>query len=304
MNLVKATLLSFLVLAAPAAEAADVSLLYNGSVRAELKDCGCKSLPLGGLARRAALIGSISQDRDVLLIDAGNLLGDPTRDTLAQSSFVAKHTAEIGYTTVGVGPYEFGHGIDAVQDIALASGLEFVSANLTVNGERPFAPWTVVERGGVKFGLISVVDMGYDRAPYNEKVEGLQIEDPVAALKRELPALREKCDVVVLLANMERSDGTVGILRAMQDGPEIEIVVEGAVARQYKTPRKLGDSLVVAANARGKYLGQLDLTVEGGQISGTEGEIHALVLELPEDESIATAVKDFESKQEEMAASR
>ena len=134
MNLVKATLLSFLVLAAPAAEAADVSLLYNGSVRAEMKDCGCKSLPLGGLARRAALIESISQDREVLLIDAGNLLGDPTRDTFVQSSFVAKHTAEIGYTTVGVGPYEFGHGIDAVQDIALASGLEFISANLTVNG--------------------------------------------------------------------------------------------------------------------------------------------------------------------------
>ena len=52
--------------AAPAAEAADVALLYNGSVQAELHDCGCKSRPLGGLARRAALIDEVSQDREVL----------------------------------------------------------------------------------------------------------------------------------------------------------------------------------------------------------------------------------------------
>lgn len=302
MNLVKASLFALLLLVAPAAEAAEITILYNGSVHAELHDCGCKSQPLGGLARRAAMIESVSVDHEVLLVDAGNLLGDPTKNTFAQSQFVAGETAAMGYTTVGVGPYEFGHGIDAVQSIALSSGLEFVSANLTIDGERPFAPWTVVERSGVRFGLISVVDPGYDRAPYNENTAGLQIEDPVAALQRELPALREHCDVVVLLANMQDSNGTTNILHALPDAPEL--VVEGVVARQYKNPRQLGDSLVLAANSRGKYIGQLDVSIADGDVTAGEGMIHPLALDLPEDKGLARRITEFEADQEKLAASR
>jgi len=304
MNLVKVLALGLLVFAAPAADAADVALLYNGSVQAELHDCGCKTRPLGGLARRAALIEDISSESEVLLLDAGNLLGDPTKDTFMVSSFVAEKTAAMGYEAVGIGPYEMGHGIDAVQSIGLASGLEFVNANLTIGGEHPFAPWTVVERGGVKFGVISVIDPGYDRAPYNEKVDGLVIQDPVAVLQREVPVLAEKCDVVVLLANMENSSRSVDILRALDGQVQIDVVIEGTVARQYKTPRKLSDSLVVAANSRGKYLGQLDLTVDDGVITASTGEVHPLDLDMPEQKDLARSIEDFESKQEALASSR
>jgi 2',3'-cyclic-nucleotide 2'-phosphodiesterase (5'-nucleotidase family) len=304
-NLVNASVLGLMLFAAPAAEAADVTLLYNASVRAEIHDCGCKSRPLGGLARRAAMIEDISNDsRDVLLLDGGNLLGDPTRDSFAESEFVARETAAMGYAAVGVGAYELGQGIDAVRTIAASSGLTFVSANVQVDGDRAFEPWIVVERGGVKFGVISVLDPEYDRPPYNKNVDGLEIIDPVAALERELPRLQKKCDVVVLLSNMEKSDGTVGLLRALDGRAEIDLVIEGAVARQYANPRKLGDALVLAANAQGKYLGQLDLTIEVGTIGQATGEIHFLDLDLPEQKDLARRVEDFESKQEAVATSR
>jgi 2',3'-cyclic-nucleotide 2'-phosphodiesterase (5'-nucleotidase family) len=305
MNQLRSSVLALLILFAPTADAADVTVIYNGSVQAELHDCGCKSLPLGGLARRAAMIEQICGDgRPALLVDAGNLMGDPTQDTLAQSGFVAAQTAAMGYSAVGVGPYEIGHGIDAVQQLSLESGLEFVSANLKIGDEHPFAPWTVVERGGVRFGLISVLDPYFDRAPYNEKTTGLRIEDPVAALKRELPMLREKADVVVLLANMKDSTGTVNILRALEEGPTIELVVEGMVTRQYKNPRQLGQSFVLAANNRGKYLGQLDLTIDAGRIVDATGEVHPIGLELPEKDAVVEAVEDFEAQQEELAQGR
>ena len=304
MNLVKVLAVALLVFAAPAAEAADVAILYNGSVQAELHDCGCKSRPLGGLARRAALIENVSSDSDVLLLDGGNLLGDPTKDTFVVSSFVADQTAAMGYSAVGVGPYEIGHGVDVVQEIGLSSGLEFLNANVTVGGERPFTPWTVVERGGVKFGVISVIDPGYDRAPYNEKTEGLVIQDPVAALEREIPMMAEACDVVVLLANMESSNGTVDILRALEGQVQLDVVIEGANSRQYKKPRKLGESVVLAANSRGKYLGQFDVTVEDGVITASAGEIHPLDLDMPEQKDIARSIEDFETKQEALASSR
>jgi len=305
MNLLKLSVLCLLLFTAPPAEAADVTMLYNASVHAELHDCGCKKLPLGGLARRAALIHDIAADgRVLLLVDAGNLMGDPTQDTLAQSIFVARQTAEMGYSTVGVGPFEIGHGIEAVNKVTLASGLQFLSANLIVDSEYPFAPWTVIERGDVRFGLISVVDPGYARAPYNERVDGLRIEDPATALKRELPRLRENCDVVVLLSNMETSAGTIDLLRALESETQIELVVEGAVLRQYEQPGQLGESLILAANARGKYLGQLDLVIDAGSIRSTEGEIHKLKLELREQKEMMARVDEFEAGQEAVVRNR
>jgi 2',3'-cyclic-nucleotide 2'-phosphodiesterase (5'-nucleotidase family) len=305
MNLVKVSVLCLLLFAAPEAEAASVTMLYNASVRAELHDCGCRKLPLGGLARRAALIDDIaSGDRELLLVDAGNLMGDPTQDTLAQSIFVATQTAAIGYSAVGVGSFEFGHGIEAIREVALASGLEFLSANLVADGEHPFAPWTVIERGGVRFGLISVVDPGYDRAPYNERVDALHIEDPVIALQRELPRLRENCDLVVLLSNMETSAGTVDLLRAVETGSGIELVVEGAVSRHYDQPVQIDETLILASNARGKYLGQLDLVIDDGSVKSAEGEIHMLRLELREQKQMAARVSEFEAGQEAVVRSR
>lgn len=305
MNPWKAILPLLLLLAAPAADAANVTLLYNGSVRAELHDCGCKTDPLGGLARRAALVGNICADgREVLLVDAGNLFGDPTQDTLARSRFVAAQTAAMGYSAVGVGPYEFGHGIEAVQEVAQDTDMAFLSANLMVGDTHPFQPWTVVERGGVRFGLISVVDPAWATAPYDGKVDGLSIEDPAAALARELPRLREQCDVVVLLSNMKTSDGTVDLLRALDGGPAVEFVVEGSVDRQYKNPRHLGHSYVLAANARGKYLGQADLTIDGGRVVDVQGEVHRIEPRMEEKESVARAVARFEESQEELARSR
>jgi 5'-nucleotidase len=305
MNLAKVFVACLFLLAAPAADAADLTMLYNASVRAELHDCGCKKLPLGGLARRAALIKDIASDgRELLLIDAGNLMGDPTQDTFAQSVFVAGQTAAMGYSVIGVGPFEFGNGIEAVSSVAAASGLEFVSANLIVDGEYPFAPWKVVERGGVRFGLISVVDPGYDRAPWNERENGMLIEDPALALQRELPRLHKNCDVVVLLSNMETSAGTLDLLRQLESGLKVDIVVEGSVSRQYEQPAKLGESLILAANARGKYLGQLDMVIDGGSIQSTETEIHQLKLELPVDEEMAAQVDEFEAGQEALARNR
>ena len=305
MNLARFVVVCLLLFAAPAADAASVTILYNASVRAELHDCGCKKLPLGGLARRAALIEDIASDgRELLLIDAGNLMGDPTQDTLARSIFVAGQTASMGYSVVGVGPFEFGHGVEAVNQVAVASGLEFVSANLVVDGEHPFAPWKVIERGGVRFGLISVVDPGYDRAPWNEREDGLEIEDPVVALQRELPRLREYCDVVVLLSNMETAAGTIDLLTPLEAGPRVDIVVEGAVSRRYEQPGEQGASLILAANARGKYLGQLDMVIDGGSIESTGARIHQLRLELPVDKEMAAQVEEFETGQEAVARSR
>ncbi len=288
-------------------EPREVSILYNGSVRGELIDCGCKARPLGGLARRAAFIEHLEAAHPhTVLIDAGNLFADPAGDAVEQSRFVAEQTAKMGYSVVGVGPYEIGHGVDAVRRIAASTGMEFVSANLAdASGDLLFAPYEIVEKNGVRIAVTSVYDPALATAPYDAKVSGLQALSPLETLRNWLPELNAKADVVVVLSNLNGSGG-VELLRALGDTPahRIDFVIEGLAERQYPNPRQFGASRMLAANARGKYLGQVSLVVSGSEIVDVMNEVHPLDTKLAEEPTMAEAVQQFQDAHPSVAGGR
>lgn len=285
----------------------EVSILYNGSVRGELIDCGCKARPLGGLARRAAFIEHLQAAHPhTVLLDAGNLFADPASDTFDQSAFVAEQTAKMGYSVVGVGPYEIGHGVDAVRRIAASTGMEFVSANLAdASGDLLFAPYEIVQKNGVKIAVTSVYDPALLTAPYDTKVSGLQALPPLETLRNWLPELNAKADVVVVLSNLNGSGG-VELLRALGDTPahRIDFVIEGLAERQYARSRQFGASRMLAANARGKYLGQVSLVVSGSEIVDVVNEVHPLDTKLAEEPAMAEAVEQFQAASPSVAGGR
>lgn len=285
----------------------EISILYNASVRGELIDCGCKARPLGGLARRAAFIDALETTHPhTVLLDAGNLFTDPAKGSIDQSRFVAEQTAKMGYQVVGVGPYEIGHGADAVRRIAASTGLSFVSANLAdANADLLFEPYRIVEENGVKIAVTSVYDPALVTAPYDAKVEGLQALPPLETLRNWLPELNAKADLVVVLSNLNGS-GSVDLLRELGNTPahRVDFVIEGMVERQYANPRVFGASRILAANARGKYLGQADVVVDGSEVSDVVNEVHPLDTKLAEEPTMAEAVQRFQESHPALAGGR
>jgi 2',3'-cyclic-nucleotide 2'-phosphodiesterase (5'-nucleotidase family) len=297
--LAAAAILCTLLLIGPvppaAADTTELAILYNGAVRAEIDDCGCPSRPLGGLARRAHVIDGVRTDHpDAVLLDAGSLFGDPTRETLEQSRFVAEETAAMGYEVIGVGPYELGHGVDAVRQVAASTGLEFVSANVRRGGDLVFDPYTVIERDGVRIAVTSVIDPAYLDASYVVKAGDVEAGDPVAAMKTWLPEMDEKGDVVVILSSLRRSN-SLSFLRQLHQGgfQQMDLIVDGIFDNALPRPRQFGPTRLLAANSQGKYVGQIDLTIEDGEVAGAENRIHYLDTDLPEDTEVASRVEDF-----------
>lgn len=286
------------------AETKSLCVLFNGAVHAELQDCGCKSKPLGGLARRAALIESLRAEHEsLLLLDGGNLLDEPRAPSLDQSHLVAQVTADLGYRIVGVGPWDIAHGVDALREVSARSGLHFVSANLRVDDEPLAEAYRIVEVGGLRVGITSAMDPALLTTPWNDDAPELTAGDPVASLREILPTLREQSDLVVLYSNFDRGR-TQELLQTLGKGA-VDVAVEGYATVHYPSVRRVGDTVLVAANARGKYLGQLDLRVEEatGRLDAVV-TLHELTLDLPEDESVAARVAAFEERSVRTAQSR
>lgn len=254
---------------------------------------------MGGLARRAAVHDQIrEQHPNVLLLDAGNLLGNRNELEKKQTEFLARETEALGYEVFGVGERDLNYGLDFLRGLEEKHGFVFTNANLRDgdSGELLFPPYLVREEAGLDVGIISVLSPSFRVVSMTAQTDNYTTDSPRDALDRYLPELREKADLIVLLAQV----GTQELRQLLMDigeGSGIDVCVEGHAPRQYRRVNRVGDVILVAANNQGKYAGQLDMLVTPqGEVEDATVTIHTLDDKAPEIEAIRKRVDEFKAK--------
>lgn len=238
------------------------------------------------------------------MVDGGNLFGVRKDSERKQTMFLCEETEKLGYDVFGVGANELNYGLGFLREMESKHAFKFVSANLRDgNGDLLFEPWTVVERGGVKFAFISVIAPRYKIITMTADNDEFVIDEPREALERHLPEMQEAADIVVLLAQMP-SASVREMLTGMGPGSGIDICIEGRDARQYRRINRVnGDVILLAANNEGKYVGQLDLVLgDDKSIQDAVVTVHALDENAPSVEEIRKKVDAFKAENGEAVA--
>ncbi len=164
-----------------------------------------------GLARAATIVDSLRRAAPgrVVLVDAGDLLqGNPMTYVAARVDSLAPHPViaamnAMRYDAAAVGNHEFNYGLDVLDRAVRQARFPFLAANTErLDRGRPFAPRTMVTRGGVKVAIIGATTPGsmvWDR----DNLRGrLRVGDIVAALPAQVQAARaEGADLVVVVAH-------------------------------------------------------------------------------------------------------
>lgn len=250
------------------------------------------------MARRAALFNRIREaSPNVVTIDGGGLFGTRSESERLQTEFLCEETAKLGYDVFGLGPSDLNYGLAFLRDEIKQNGFKFICANLTgADGKLLFEPWTIVESGGVKLGVISVIAPRYEIVTMTAENDKFTAGEPQEALARYLPEMKGKVDLVVLLAQMPSTE-LREMLTAMGPGSGIDICIESKDARQYRRINKVnGDVILLAANNEGKYVGQVDLVLDAQKhVQDAEVTVHALDNNAPEVEELAKKVAAFEA---------
>ncbi len=271
----------------------ECTIVFQGAVQGEIKDCGCKKRPLGGLAGRSALIDTIREENpNLVLLDGGNTYAEPREERRIQTEFLLEQTGKLGYEVFGVGPWDFNYGVDFIREHDAKHGFVHVNCNLMRDGELLFEPYRVIEQGGVRVGVISVFDDKLKMASMQNDLEGIEILNPIMALESYLPELKEKCDVVVLLSNLNKQT-IPSVLEGLGAGNVIDLVIDGYNGQKLLKPQQVGDTAVVSANNKGKYMGQVDLIVEDGEVTDLQYQLHYLDISAPQNKTIEKAVNEF-----------
>jgi 2',3'-cyclic-nucleotide 2'-phosphodiesterase (5'-nucleotidase family) len=262
-------------LPAAGAKAVVVTILHTNDIHGHLTpwqgwDGDLKGKTVGGLGR---LAGAIARERkaageqNVLLLDAGDLLGDTMLADRTEGKALVEALDFLKYDALTVGNHEPDFGTDALKTRIDEASFPTVACNLTerASGKLFTRPYVVQEVAGVKVGVLGLAYPKTARTTAPKNVAAVEFRPPGPAVREYLPKLRaDGAELVVALSHL----GLGADLRLVRDVAGIDVIVGGHSHNRMADATRVGNTLIVQAGAHGSDLGRLDLTVENGKVTG------------------------------------
>ena len=237
-------------------------LFVTGNQHGYIEPCGCTGLEnqKGGMARRFTLMKQLS-DRGwpLVPIDAGNQVRRTGRQSEVKFQTAAAGLAEMNYQAVGFGPDDLRLGVGELIAVAASDDPQkgrFVSANVVLIDPSLMAQSKVIESGGRKIGVTSVLDPASIEGPQSDEI---QVGDVNESVSLALTALKNAgSDFNVLMFYGEESAAA----KAVQATKGFDLVVVaggyGEPTYQAEPIEGVNAKMIVTGN-KGMYTGLVGL---------------------------------------------
>ena len=239
-----------------------VAIVFSGRQSGYIEPCGCAGLEnqKGGLSRRHTFIEQLrGRGWPVVALDLGGLIRHTGKQAEIKYERSVTAMAKMDYSVIGFGPQDLrlsvGKLLGVITNTAEGSK-RFVSANLTIADAGFTSRYRIVEAGGYKLGVTSVLGESQRKKYKNESVK---FQPPEEALKEVLPKLKEAgCDQLILLVHAPLEEA-VELAKKL---PEFDLVV--AAGETGTPPARLKelkdiDTQIVQLGYKGMYVGVVAL---------------------------------------------
>lgn len=221
-----------------------LALVITGRLNGYLEPCGCAGLDRmkGGLSRRHSMIDTLKNDRGWRLaaVDLGGLVGGSGPRPQAELKFqtTVNSLQEMDYDAVALGKTDLEFSAGDLLSAGVGDESPFLSANAALFGfdSEMTAKKRIIERGGVKLGITSIVGKRWQEEINNSDVVFANPEEKLAEL---VPALDQECDKLILLAHATEKES----MALAEEFPQFDVVVTaGGPAEPPRKARRLDDS--------------------------------------------------------------
>ncbi|QGU94268.1 LysM peptidoglycan-binding domain-containing protein [Clostridium bovifaecis] len=189
---------------------------FHGSVEASGKN--------QGIAKVAGAINAMKKrNSSTIVVSGGDLYQGSAMSNLTYGDVVSEFLKSIGITASAVGNHEFDWGVDKIAKWSEKGKFNFLASNIyDKNTGKPVSwakPYVIVEKDGVKIGLVGLATPETLYKTKAENVKNLEFRDPIKAAEEWAKVARDNgADVVIALTH----------LGAFQDSKTKEITGEAA----------------------------------------------------------------------------
>ncbi len=162
---------------------------------------------MGGMARRAALINKIrSEEKNVLLLDAGDIFQGTPYFNLYGGKPELQLMSKMGYEAATIGNHDFDNGIEGLAERLPDMNFPFLNVNYNFQDtplEKKVLPFRIFKKGGLKIGVFGIgIRL---QGLVDQKLYGnTRYEDPLPHSERISAILKieHKCDLIICLSHL------------------------------------------------------------------------------------------------------
>jgi 2',3'-cyclic-nucleotide 2'-phosphodiesterase (5'-nucleotidase family) len=239
----------------------------------------------GGAAQVAAMIrraeSECSGSCASIWLDAGDEFQGTPASNLAYGRPVTDLFNALGLTASAIGNHDFDWGVDTLRARMRQAHYAMLGANIHYSDGR-VVPWirqdTIVQRDGVKLGIVGIATTLTPSTTKAANVEGLRFDDPVATVNAHAKSLRARgADLVIVVdhdgAFCSRDAGCRGeiIDLAQRLTEPVDAIVSGHTHSLVNTTVK--GIPIVQALSSGRAIGVIDLPVDQAARALTREEV-------------------------------
>ncbi len=166
---------------------------------------------LGGGASHATLIKYVrslaSEKRANLLLDAGDFWQGKPIGTVTNGEAIIEYYNMIGYDALTIGNHEYDIKEKEIIETLKMANFPILSCNIVDKATGQLVdyvqPYVMIEKMGVKIGLIGVTTIDTKLMSFPDNIEGLDFLDEIESLNKYIPIVKAKgADIVIVLGHM------------------------------------------------------------------------------------------------------
>ncbi|MBI5974337.1 5'-nucleotidase C-terminal domain-containing protein [Staphylococcus canis] len=137
-----------------------------------------------------------------LMVDAGDAFQGLPLSNQSKGEEMAKAMNAVGYDAMTAGNHEFDFGYDQLKKLESMLNFPIVSSNVYKDGELAFKPSVIIEKNGMKYGIVGVTTPETQTKTRPEGIKGVTFEDPLTSVTREMNRLNGQVDTFVILSHL------------------------------------------------------------------------------------------------------
>jgi hypothetical protein len=176
------------------------------------------------------------------------------------------------------------------------SNQEFIAlgaANLAAGVTGGYPPFTVLERSGVRVGVIGIAATIIDKTMHEHFSTGLRFTLGNEELPGHIQRLREKerVDVVVVLSHL----GFPHDVKLAAEVAGIDVLLSGHTHNRMDRPLIVNGATIIQSGCHGSFVGRLDLELNEGKVALLRHELISVDDSIPEDAAMQRVVGHTET---------
>ncbi len=227
----------------------------------------------GRSAGAAAIAGYFKQvraeERNVLVLDAGDYLQGPPISAATKGRAVFEVMDLMGYSSLTLGNHEFDYGAESLQQgIDLLEETPIISCNVLYQGKPLLPPSFIISIGELKVAVVGGLGGGLYHSISAKCIAGFEFLPLAAEIQRQATRLNEKADLVIAITHQgfdrdlemaERVRGIDVIIGGHDHGWHDSAKMVGVIKDAAAGEKDRRQTVVASAAPYGKAVGRLEL---------------------------------------------